>query len=144
MSEQNVEVVRRWYASFSDPFGATPDEYRERFDEALRDYGDEQFEARLDPDYPEGEQVFRGREGAIQLLTMMRDVWGVSFGLNRNASSTQGIGWSCSSASWPKVASGVPIELKTAHVWTVREGRSTSVRFYRDRSKALEAAGLRE
>jgi ketosteroid isomerase-like protein len=38
--------------------------------------------------------------------------------------------------------SGVPIELETTHVWTARAGRATSVQFYRDRSKALEAAGL--
>jgi ketosteroid isomerase-like protein len=40
--------------------------------------------------------------------------------------------------------SGVPIELATAHLWTIRAGRITSARIYRDRSEALEAAGLRE
>ena len=39
-------------------------------------------------------------------------------------------------------ASGVPIELPDAHVVTIRDGRITSSRVYRDRSKALEAAGL--
>jgi hypothetical protein len=41
-------------------------------------------------------------------------------------------------------ASGVPIEVVTAHVWTIRGGRATSMQAYRDRSEALEAAGLRE
>jgi len=41
-------------------------------------------------------------------------------------------------------ASGVPIEVETAHVWTIRGARVTSVHAYRDRSQALEAAGLTE
>ena len=41
------------------------------------------------------------------------------------------------------VASGAPIEFETTHVWTVRTGRATSMHAYRDRSEALEAAGLR-
>ena len=40
--------------------------------------------------------------------------------------------------------SGVPIDLETAHLWTIRDGRAKSMRVYRDRSEALEAAGLRE
>jgi ketosteroid isomerase-like protein len=41
-------------------------------------------------------------------------------------------------------ASGLPFELETTHVWTIRSGRATSMHAYRDRSEALEAAGLRE
>jgi ketosteroid isomerase-like protein len=40
--------------------------------------------------------------------------------------------------------SGVPIELETTHVWTVRDGRVRSLWAYRNRSEALEAVGLRE
>ena len=40
-------------------------------------------------------------------------------------------------------ASGVPIELETSHVWTVRAGRATSLHMYRNRSDALKAAGRR-
>ena len=41
-------------------------------------------------------------------------------------------------------ASGVPIELETTHVWTIRGGRAMSVHAYRNRSQALEAIGLSE
>jgi ketosteroid isomerase-like protein len=144
MSEDNVEVVRRWYALFSDAYGATPDDVRERIDQTFRDFGDEQFEARLDPDYPEGEQVFRGREGAMQLFTMLRGVWGeFRFEPKRFLDAGDRVLVFIRLVA-KGGASGVPIELKTAHVWTVRDGRLTSVRFYRDRSKALEAAGLSE
>jgi ketosteroid isomerase-like protein len=40
--------------------------------------------------------------------------------------------------------SGVPIERETNHVWTIRNGRATSLRVYRDRSEALEVVGLLE
>jgi ketosteroid isomerase-like protein len=39
-------------------------------------------------------------------------------------------------------ASGVPIELPDAHVVTPRDDRLASTCVYRDRSEALEAAGL--
>ena|SRR5215218_1357304 len=41
----------------------------------FRDYYDEQLEIRMPGDYPEGEQVLRGREGFAQLLAMLRDTW---------------------------------------------------------------------
>ena len=41
-------------------------------------------------------------------------------------------------------ASGVPIERETTHLWTIRGGRAMSMHAYRNRSQALEAAGLTE
>jgi ketosteroid isomerase-like protein len=41
-------------------------------------------------------------------------------------------------------ASGAPVEAETAHVWTIRGGRATSMQAFRDRAEALKAAGLRE
>ena len=38
--------------------------------------------------------------------------------------------------------SGLAIDWRVAWVWTVRGGRATSLRFYRDRERALEAVGL--
>jgi ketosteroid isomerase-like protein len=40
--------------------------------------------------------------------------------------------------------SGVEVERLTAMVWTVREGRATALRFFRDRSEALKAVGMEE
>ena len=40
--------------------------------------------------------------------------------------------------------SGLEMARDVAMVWTVREGRAMSVRFYTDRDEALEATGLRE
>ena len=41
-------------------------------------------------------------------------------------------------------ASGVPLEMELAHVYTVRDGRAARVVEYRDRNEALEAVGLSE
>jgi hypothetical protein len=41
-------------------------------------------------------------------------------------------------------ASGAPFELEVTHVWTIHAGRAISMHVYRDRSQALEAAGLSE
>jgi ketosteroid isomerase-like protein len=38
--------------------------------------------------------------------------------------------------------SGIEMERRTAMVWTVRRNRATSLRFFRDRKAALDAAGL--
>jgi ketosteroid isomerase-like protein len=40
--------------------------------------------------------------------------------------------------------SGVEVRLSTFHVFTMREGKVTRHLSYRDRSEALQAAGLRE
>jgi ketosteroid isomerase-like protein len=38
--------------------------------------------------------------------------------------------------------SGVPVELNSAQVWTVRDGKVTRIDNYTDRAEALEAVGL--
>jgi hypothetical protein len=73
--EENVEVVRRWYAAFPDLRDTDPAEDRETFDRISRDYLDEAFELRLPGDYPEGELVFSGEEGLARYVAMLRDAW---------------------------------------------------------------------
>jgi ketosteroid isomerase-like protein len=148
VSEENVELVKGLYATWL----ALPDlRDTSRLDDAqtlleriFGDYVNEQLEIRLPPDYPEGEPVFRGREGFVEMLAMLRDAWG-EFQLQPERLLDAGD----RVVAFVRVhaeggASGVPIELETTHVWTVRTGRVTSVHAYRDRSQALEAAGLSE
>jgi hypothetical protein len=40
--------------------------------------------------------------------------------------------------------SGVPVELETNHLWTVRKGRAISLCVYRDRAEALDALERRD
>ncbi len=41
-------------------------------------------------------------------------------------------------------STGIPVEYRYVHLWTVRDGKVTHVRLYGSKAKALEAAGLRE
>jgi uncharacterized protein len=40
--------------------------------------------------------------------------------------------------------SGVPLDFRQAHVWTVKDGKLTRLRIYQSKAEALEAVGLRE
>ena len=71
MSRENVEIVQRFYASGpSDLLKAEA-----QVDQAFRDFLDEDFEVRWPPTWPEGEQVFRGREGLAELFATLRGSW---------------------------------------------------------------------
>jgi hypothetical protein len=97
MSQENVELVRRFYAWLPGLRGVDPAEDRAALDRAFREYLDAEFETRLPGDYPEGEPVFRGREGLARYVAMP----GRSFASSPSASSKRPTGWWCSSAWWP-------------------------------------------
>jgi len=141
MSE-NVELVRRWYALLADLRDADPGEDPAFLDRAFRDFLHEEGELRFPGDYPEGESVFRGREGFAQVLAMGRDLWAEGrFEPERFFDAGDRV-VAFVRAVMKGRASGVPIELPVAHVWTIHEARATSMRVYLDRSEALEAVGL--
>ena len=63
----NIEPVRRWYALLASLGGTGPNDDSAFVDRVFGDYLDEEYELRLPGGYPEGEPVFRGREGFAQL-----------------------------------------------------------------------------
>jgi ketosteroid isomerase-like protein len=142
MSQENVALVRTLYAELggASVLTATPDEV----DLAFRDYLDDHLEIHLPAEYPEGEPVFRGREGFAQMVGMLRETWGqFRFEPERFLDAGDRV------VVFIHVlaeggASHVPVELETTHVWTIRGGRGIAVHAYRDRQRALEAAGLSE
>jgi ketosteroid isomerase-like protein len=139
MSQENVELARRVYAE-SDLLQATPEQIDRVFQEEL----DENFEFRLPGDYPEGELVFLGRDGVDQLRAMLSETWGdFHFEPERFLDAGDQV------VVFARIigrggASGAPFELETTHVWKIQAGRAKSMQAYRDRSQALEAAGLQE
>ncbi len=144
MSQENVELVRRFYAAMPGLRAANPDEDQASRDRLFRDYLDERWEMRMPTDYPEGEQVLRGREGLVQLVAMLRDAWAeFRFEPERFIDAGNRV------VVFMRVvveggASGVPLELETAHVLTIRDARISSARVYRDRAEALAAVALQE
>jgi ketosteroid isomerase-like protein len=140
MSRENVELVEHVYALI--PLGIQT--AAEQVDRLFRDYLDERFELQLPPDYPEGEPLFQGRTGMTKFISMLRDTW-VDWRFEPEQFLDGGEQVVVSGRIVAEGgASGVPIELETLHVWTVRNGRATGMQVFRNRSEALEAAGLRE
>jgi ketosteroid isomerase-like protein len=139
MSQENVELTRRVYGE-GDLLTTTPAQIDRLFREEL----DEDFEFRLPADYPEGEPVFRGREGFKRLRAMLSETWGeFHFEPERFLDAGDRV------VVFARIvgrggASGAPFELETTHVWTIKRGRAVSVHAYRDRTEALKAAGLSE
>lgn len=140
MSQENVQLVRDLYELMPNLREADP----EAWDRALRDYADPRFELQLPADYPEGRQVFEGREGIDAMVATLRSAWReFRFVPERFLDAKDRV---VVFARLVAVGheSGVPIELETTHVWTVRDRRVTSMHAYRNRSEALEAVGLGE
>jgi ketosteroid isomerase-like protein len=143
MSQENVELVRRWYLSLLDRPTDAGDE-RAFVDRAFRDYLDEQVEIRVPTGVSGGEPIFQGREGALQLSATVRNAWAEwRFEPERLLDAGDRV------VVFVRVvgkgrASGVPIEMNNAHVVTILNGRIRSIRGYRDRQQALAAVGLRE
>ena len=144
MSEENVELVRRWLAWVPDLRDADPADDEATVGRAFRDYLDEEFEIRIPSYYPDERPVFQGRDGLVRYVAWLRDSWSA---------------W----RPWPERffdagdrvvvfgrivakgrSSGVPIEFPNALVVTIRNGRMTSMQVYPDRPEALKAVGLSE
>jgi ketosteroid isomerase-like protein len=143
MSGENVEVVRRLYAD-GGPFALpmSPDEERALLDRLFRDYYEEQVEVRMPADYPEGEQVYVGPRGMSELIAALRDSWTRwRFEAERFLEAGDRVIVLIRVVA-EGGSSGLPTERKTAHLWTIRGGRLSSIRIYRDRSEAFEAVGL--
>jgi ketosteroid isomerase-like protein len=143
VSRANVELVLRWYAFLPDLASVDAAHDQAILDQAFRDYLDEEYEVRLPADYPEGEPIFRGREGLVRFAAMLRDAWSEwRFEPEHSIDAGDRV-----VVFMRVVAKGreseVPIERTSTQVVTVADGRMTSTRVYRDRSEALEAVGLR-
>ena len=88
------------------------------------------------------EQVFRGREGVAQLFETLRDAW-AEWRIEPERFFDAGdrtvvfVRMRATGAG-----SNAEIEFERARVWTLREGRATSMHVYIDRADALEAVGL--
>ena len=63
MSQENLDLIRGLYGLFGDRGFAEARDVADEIDRAFRVYLHPDFEIRIPEDYPEGGEVFRGREG---------------------------------------------------------------------------------
>ena len=132
MSQANVEIVRRAHQALN---GGDMDALVVLCDVDFRlDMSDRVFNP----------AVYAGHDGIRRFYSEVCDVWAsyvwepeelMEAGDNvvallRSIATGQG--------------SGVEVERRTAMVWTVRQGRATALRFFRDCNEALKAVGLRD
>jgi ketosteroid isomerase-like protein len=144
ISKQNLELVRGVYDVGLVVLPLSEDGEQALLDRLFGEFCDEKLEIRMPADYPEGAQVLRGRAGFARLFAMFRDTWTeFHFEPERFIDCGERV------AVLVRViakggASGLATERRTAHVWTVRDGRLISIQIYLDRAEGLAAVGLTE
>jgi ketosteroid isomerase-like protein len=131
MSQENVEAVRRQHQHFRRSGEVLPEIYHPDA---------EWVAAREDPDAA----TYRGLDAIrgyfVQWVEMFE---GIDFrGEELIDAGDKVFAWI--RVSGTGTASGVPVELEQAQIWTFRDGKVGRVEEYFDRDEALEAAGLRE
>jgi ketosteroid isomerase-like protein len=121
-SRENVEIVRRGYGSWTNhDFSAIPEV--------------------IDPDLG----VYRGLDGLWRFLEQLDETW-ERFQIEPEEFIDAGDNVVVAVRMSQKGrGNGVEPEMRLFSVWTLREGKVVRVTGgYRDRTEALEAAGLRE
>ena len=133
MSAENVGIVRRLYEAWN----------RADYSTAL-ELIDPEIEVEYHGVMIDKEASYRGHAGVRELLESTYENFEdhhleveqyidrgdqVVASLHQRAAGTQ---------------SGVPVELRNAHVWTLRDGKAVRWRICRSRADALEAVGLSE
>jgi ketosteroid isomerase-like protein len=132
MSQENVEIVRRTYERLNrgDAEGVV-----ELCDDAfLMDMSERVFNP----------ETYRGHDGIRRFCEGVRDAWESyhwDIEETRIAGDSVVVMLHCQGQSRE---GGPGVDWRVAWLWKLRRGRPVYVRFYRQRAKALEAAGLRE
>ncbi len=89
--------------------------------------------------------VYEGHDGIRRFYAEVRDVWESYTWEPEEPLESRDHVLALLRSTGKGRGSGVELERRrTAMLWAVRGNRPTSLRFFRDRAKALEAAGLRE
>jgi len=132
MSQENVELVRQAF-----------DRLNRGDVEGVVELCDEKFvidmsERVFNP------AVYRGHDGIRRFYGDVMEVWEHYEWIVEDALTSRDAVVAMLHCLGRGRGSGLEIDWRVAWIWTVRDGRGISLRFYRDRDRALEAAGLRE
>jgi hypothetical protein len=132
VSREDIELARRGYDAFN----------RGDMNDAFELF-DSEIEWSEGTDVPEP-QVYHGHDGVRRQQERFREAW-ESFSIEPEEFIEAGdrlvvlvklVGRG--------KGSGIDVEARGAHVWTVRDGRAVRLEMYADPGRALEAVGLRE
>ena len=132
MSEENVELVRTLLSAFD----------RADYELALEAL-DPDVEWQVPPGVGIGQEVYRGREGVQSGFANWLGAWETyRFDLEEILDHGDHVFVGAMHIARGR-GSGVEVKLPTFHVFTLRDGKVVRHRSYRDRTDALQAAGLR-
>jgi ketosteroid isomerase-like protein len=133
MSQENVEVVRRWWAGFNEN-GLPP-----------FDLCDDQIEIRNPDEFPTP-GPYHGHEGVRQWAS---DAWDVIDQVRTEPEEILEVGDRTTLVVVLRTTGrvrgmGIPANAEWAAVFTMRGGKLARAQGYRSRAEALDAVGLRE
>jgi ketosteroid isomerase-like protein len=132
MSEENVELVRTLLTAFD----------RADYELAL-DALDPEVDWQVPPGVGIGQEVYRGRERVQSGFADWLGAWETyRFELEEILDHGDHVLVGAMHIARGR-GSGVEVKLPTFHVFTLRDGKVVRHRSYRDRTDALQAAGLR-
>ena len=131
MSQENVEIVRRIY------------EASNQGNQALPELTNPDFEWIPDERFTLTEGPIRGRESVQRYFEDLNESMNLQVELEELLDRGDQV------MAFVRIrgrgdASGVEVDVQTAHLWTLLHGKAVSGKVYADRDRALEAVGLRE
>ena|SRR6476620_125988 len=133
MSQENVEIVRRaWEASVRHDNEAVFALYDPEVEWDLT--AAPGFDARVYRGVEGVQQWFRDWVGTFDDFTADVEEW-----IDAGDRVIAMLHWTARGKR-----SGAPVDMRQAHVWTVRNGKLARLRVFASRAEALEAVGLRE
>jgi ketosteroid isomerase-like protein len=133
MSQENVEIPRRWYEAAN-----------RRDVDAGNELLDPDFEFRMAgvlPDFPQ--TAYRGRDEFVAFLWEFAEPW-EALTIEPDRYLDIGSQVLVLAHFHAKGRDGIEIERPFAHLWTIRDGRAVRLVSYADHRQALEAVGLSE
>ena len=127
MSHENVEIIRRGY----EHLAATGE---------IRAHADLVWDV-SNLGWPD-QQIYHGAEGAMQFLADWADAWddwGMEVEDYLEAGERVAV---IVNQQGRSKATGIPVEMRFAQVWTLRDGQGIRMQLYANPDDALEAVGL--
>ena len=129
MSQENVEIIRRGYERWTATGKVLAP------DDLVWDV--------TNLGWP-GQQIYQGREGADRFNAEWADAWdGWEMEVEEYVDAGERVVVVFKQRGRSKVT-GIPVEMRCAQVWTLRDGVGITMQMYASVDEALEAVGLSE
>jgi uncharacterized protein len=132
MSQENVEVLRRWYEAAN-----------RRELEAAVEYLAPELEFQTAGIFPDMDAVYRGREAFVSFLYEFAEPW-EELSIEPDRYLDIGVRVLVLAHFKARGRDGIEVERPFAHLWTMRDGRAVRLVAYADQKMALEAVGRSE